>query len=617
MEYFINPAEPLFKDEGDKDRKYLQKYDKGLISFVSTTKVENAYSPLTFTLEAVNDSLSLKDPVAEGIKNILKPVISKLLNTKIKDVEILKRRGYYVFNPITEFGISVYLENPSEIYAKIDLKEFVGYTLLSASSLSRYILHQWEKRGESVLTDLDVKYVSGFALIPIMESLKLLQIETKFDMELTSLETKGYFSYSFNMYNLEDQSLVRDLCHMYNIEIIDSSDMSNWILQTSVPFSTTPQSWIRNNIPLIKRGSYPIFNLYPDWESSSLYKDVILKYIAYMAFAKLSDKYDLISPFIFSTYINEDLSISLKLPTYKLVQEYITIFNSIKNIEYTTVNCDSLIDGVVKRWLVQSIDSNAYPLVLETKDGQNVLVHRSPLAIIYPSPFIFNVETLNKAKGELLNKMQEFYTSCHDNLEPISLDNISEMSLDQLLNLVPITENGITYCFSKENIGQVSTNPMTRRDLSKKVLFKIQNIEWGWRGIFDLGILYGLYADVPSRKKISVDIGLIDYKRLKITAKERELLGNLYNIEVLYVDGKISPLFQICLPTVGLEIVDEMKTEVNRLWLEGFFLNYWTRAVYNFSNSTSLSIFLTDSVLLQAKDSIFDGYKALEYLKEN
>ena len=612
MEYFTNNYDPLVKKQ---DGKFTVKYDKGTTSQFSedTVMYQNSYIPVTLTIE----KNKIKEDEIQGLIEILKPVIEKLLQTKIKNIEVLDRRDYYVFNPINEYGTSVFENSQylNEFYSTIKLEYLVGYTLLSNSPLTRYILSK-EKH------DLDIKYFLNIALISL-SSFKLLDI----DSQIISLETKGYFTYSFGIHDLDDHELIRELCMLYNINIIDSKDLSTFILQTDVDFYTTPEEWIRYNLPIIKSGQFPTFTLknitnYYDNDyqrkNGTVFKNTILKYISYMAYAKLSDNNEIIKPFIFSTFVNEDLSITLSLPSYKLVQEYNDIVTDLSKNKYSVEQCSNLKEGIIKRFIVQNIDNDAYPMVFNK--GGDILIHRSPLAIIHPSPFDFSLENMEKTEIQLLNKMREYYSKtnvCHDDLEAVSLDKISEMNLDQLLTLIPITEDNITYCFSKDTVSKIETNPLTRRPLSEKTLLKRKYLDYGLRGVFDIGVLYGLYPDVPTKINIKVEKGIPRVRRIKVDLNSKELVGNLFLVDVIFSDGTLTPLFEISLPTVGLEKIDELKYYVNKLWEKGFFLNYWISAINKYLDLKSFPVLITDTILLHAKDSLFDGYKAMEYLKMN
>ena len=198
-----------------------------------------------------------------------------------------------------------------------------------------------------------------------------------------------------------------------------------------------------------------------------------------------------------------------------------------------------------------------------------------------------------------------------------TIDEALDMNLDELLNLVSVKENSITYCFSNDTINKLvkKENPLTRQKLSENVLNMSKNIEEGFRGLFDIGVLFGLYPSYPSKVNVGTDKGLINITRIPTDAKKRELVGNLFLIEAVFKDGTISPLFEISMPTVGLERIDELKQNINRLWYEGYFFNYWISSIIKYLNPESFPVIIIDPILLNAGDSIFDGNLAYELLK--
>ena len=172
---------------------------------------------------------------------------------------------------------------------------------------------------------------------------------------------------------------------------------------------------------------------------------------------------------------------------------------------------------------------------------------------------------------------------------------------------------------------------MTRRPLSQKTLLTQKYLENGLRGLFDIGVLFGLYPSVPTKVNIPIDIGKIQTRREYVDASRRDLVGNVFLVEVFFQDGIMSPLFEISLPTIELERIDRMKQAVNKLWPEGYFLSDWASAIYQYLkidgtsisgfgyakslNLSSFPVLIASQVLKHAADSIYDGNVALEMLE--
>ena len=538
----------------------------------------------------------------EGVIGILKVWLEKLFYEKIDRVEVLET-DYYILNPINEFGKSLIYKDKEN---NIDIKKILNYKLLSNSPLSRYII-------ENEKLDLNVKYVDDIAIVPLNTTETTI---FEFEMYLQKYE-KTFFTYDFGINMDEDAEAVKQLCNMFEIQVVDSRNFLSYVLQTETDFYISPELWLRTNLSYVKNGNFPCFTFKYVIESEyderygTIYTKYILKYCAYLAYAQLSDNNKIIRSYITWIRINEDFSISVHLPTLNLCREYIKIFKDLceSKTKFTIENCENYEEGIIKRYIIQTIDNDAYPILFATSANiKELIVHRSPLANKYPSPFVFDKSNIDKAKLELTNKCREYYKICHDNIDPVSLEAISQMNLMELLHLIPITENKITYCFSSDTLSKIEFNPMTRTILSEKTKKLNENLEYGLRGLFDVAVLYGL-LDLKNEDKNFEDIGLTKIVRISVPKEYRELYGNVYRVEVVFTDNTVSDLFEISLPTVNLEKLDELKTVVARLWKKGYFLNSWQLALLEYLKIKSFSFVSKQNAL-----SIHDGEKTLEKL---
>lgn len=614
---YVDVHDPTLKGIDKVKKENMIVYDK-VIRFETTKILEQKYIPLSFALRKENVS---REEIY-GIISILKPLLSKICKTKVIDIEFEESAGY-ILNPITEFDIAVYI-NPmyvESIYSQVNLVSLIGYTLLTDNKLSRYIVEK-----ENIE---NVKYVEGISIIPIsntkIESTQYEKVQN-FYFILQSFIQKGVFSYAFSPWDSEDYDFVKQLCNMFEIHILEDKDFSCWVLQTDIDFAISPDLWIKSTLPLIKGGDFPLFtfrrisydNDY-DRRYGTTYVKHIMKYCALMAYAQLSDKYPTLKKFIYGVQVNEDLSVTAPLPSAKIAREYFNTFEALysPSTKYTVETADTLEEAIVKRYVIQSVDDDAYSIILGTEPSY-VIVHRSPLANNYPSPFVFDTENMEKKKEELLEKSREYYKKCHDNIEPVTLDKISQMDVSEILSLIPIIENNVTYCYTKETLLQVERNPLTRKPFSLEVVDRINNLEYGLRGFFDVGILYGLLTDTHLEEKVPginlEDIGLTRLVRISVEEKYRELYGNIFLVQVVFRDNTTSDLFEICLPTIELGKIDELRAYVTELWKKGFFLSPWSINLLR-NQYSSFFIKITDPILVHAKDSIFDGNIALEYLK--
>ena len=283
--------------------------------------------------------------------------------------------------------------------------------------------------------------------------------------------------------------------------------------------------------------------------------------------------------------------------------------------------CPNLFEGVVKRWAVQQFDSEAYPMLITSLRGNNVLIHRSQKSIQYGADQL--VRASETVKAALLTELQTYYSVCHDDIEAVALEPISEMSLEQLLELVPVVEGDKTYCFLAETIGQLERleNPLTRQPLSPTALAKYDHLEAGLRGLFTVGPLWGVLDALHDQLQLRTIPGTVSVIRQSVPESARDLLGNIFRVSVTFLEGKVESseveggeveLFRISLPLIELERISQLREAVEQLWPTGFFLNAWNRAVWNYTDLTSVQI--VDPILLNAADSLYDGNIAFNYL---
>ena len=343
-----------------------------------------------------------------------------------------------------------------------------------------------------------------------------------------------------------------------------------------------------------------------------------------MAYKKLSENDELIRPFTQATRVNNDYSVSVSLPTYTHLINFKKYFTEITDgygVEYGDQSwysepCDDLIDGVIKRYYVEKLDKNAMPMILpwtyENGNVEQVLVFRSPLLAKYPSPFDFSKVDMNKVRNDLVSDLRKYYQKCHDQVEPVTLDNINEMELVDLLNLVEIMEEGKTYCLSKDTILNLThhINPLTRKPFSDDVIIKAMLLEWGWRGLFDVGPITGLYTDMPTKVSIKPKGGMVIITKLIMDPMLQSMLGDVYSVEIGFDDGTVSFLFDI-----ATSDINGLKTMIDKLWREGFFLNYWSSSVVKYSDLLTYSTIVTNQLLLNASENKSSGVRAMNYLR--
>lgn len=647
MEVYLKEEDPFL--DLKKTHEDYHEYSNGLVSYIEKEgPVGQPYIPISFSIEKkyINNTEEI-----QGIVEILPSLIGKNHKEKVKFIETVDSEGIITFKPLNEFDTYLY-ENPSyikEIINSINIKELVGYTLLSSNPMARFVLEKWNKDKIYLLSDLKVKYVNDIAIIPLalyinQDSLfsrsKFEEIINTLNFEIVNYIKKGYICYSFNIFDLNDKDYVRNLCKLYEIEIVDESP--NFLILRNlknIDFKTSLYEWIQYNLPIIKSGNFPVFSISGNWQddwtntdfqrlNGTVFKKLVLKYIAIVAYSKLASFHPFTGPFIFLTDVNEDFSIRVSLPNFKMAEELKKYIEE----EYKDINllyiesCRDFLEGIVKRKFLQEKDPSSNSLLLKDSKGDDFLIFKSALVIQMPPvfpPLFKEVEKDMDTKKEVFRQqlIRHFSNSklCHDDTEPVKLEKISDLSFEDLLFLIPVEENKVSYCFTMDTLSKIDKNPITRSPFSPSSIMKINYIEMGLRGFFDVNTLFGLLPDVPLKKNISVD-GIVNMQRIKTEGLERELLGNLFLIKVLFKNGRETELMEICLPTVGLELIDESKDLSQKLWKAGYFLDYFNSAVALYIDKKDykgINFVLTDPTFLNAGTSLVDGNMALEKMRND
>ena len=619
--------------------------DRGLVRYTANKTFENpdelktietligeiAYVPVTVTVNLNKfEDYELIGNVITGAKEIIKVFTEKILKVVISDVESVKRDNIMIFNPISNNSIYENAYYLGDYHTVVDMNKLGGYQVLSASSLTKYVLSEIYEEGPE---DLNIIYIEDIALIPVGRNDNEINYYTKISDRINSIITKkeqdGYFSYKIGVHNLEDLELVHDLARLWNTNVVYDTDLSNIVMRSDVDFGIIPEEWFRYNVNLIRYGQFPQITLYGSWQFNfggdyneifgKINQKALLHYGALLSYRKLDS---FVHPFAHTVKVNDDLSITLSLPTYKHVSEFKDNFNDIiigflgisdiSDQTWFSQPVTDLIDGAVKRYYVQSIDNKALPMILP-QNGEEILVFRSPTIISYPDPYDFSKVKWESVKTKLVNDLRSYYKVCHDGIEPVLLESIDTMELSELLELIEIQENrGPTYCFTKSTILKLTKpiNPLTRRPFSEHVLIKAMMMEWGIRGLFNVGPLLGLYPNVPAREMIKPIGNPIVYK-LDIDEVQYNFTGDIYNVEIGFKDGTVSPLFEI-----ATEKENELKATMDRIWPTGYFLNYWASAVQKYSDPTSYPVIVNKDIFIYAGDSKPDGEMAMQFLHQ-
>ena len=589
----------------------------------------NLYDTLTYSLQLKNPTSNYQ-PSGEqidGLCQIISAIIKEKLCITVSTVDITKYEKYILFTPMT---LDVNLD-PTGIFIKpeliipIDCPSLLGYQVLSTSKLTRYVVTTNNLQVDSNV----VKYVEDVALIPVgittIEQDKYMEYKKDVDTLIRNLILKGYFTYDFDMYSVNTSCRIMELCKMWGIQVVSSSfsDMTRMILQTTTDFDgITPEQWLRLSLSKIMSGSIPTYTFDGHWlpvdhdEYNYSYGNPSASYLAtygaMRAHAILSKNNEVLKQFTSEIKVVGDLTLVVPLTSLKESEGFYRIYIDIMQssrawmIEYVP----DLINGVVKRWIIQQADPNLTSLLIPDRDTFVLVADTNIDQSISLKGLQDNTTSLEEA-------MKDYYSDCHDMLDPISREEVENMSLLDLLQGVKVEEKNIKFCFLRGSLQDLKTpiNPMTNLPLSDDVLAKIALGDQGLYGLFKVGILSGLYPEVPTR--IYLDTVLpyeLQMVPIKLDEAEKAHLGSLYSVDVYNPKNKNrQTLFELA---VTKENVPATYKIIKQLWDCGYFFSPWTNAYIlgNDGGYNEICLTQTDPELLNGAASIASSNKIINKL---
>ena len=532
-----------------------------------------------------------KTQIITASAEMIKVLTEKILKTTVTNVEYVNFENNIIkYTPITKNG-AVYI-NPNHLfeYTRIINSDILGkYQLLTDDPLVTYVLEELYNSNDYVPSDIGVIYIENIAFVPIYVDDDIVY---RVNSIIKKKRSDGYFVYKIGIHNLEDLELITEMASLWNTKVIYSDDMTNIVmLPDSSIFPIRPELWYEKNILLVKGGQFPGITLTGEWQFhknghdqifGKLFYKSVLHYAAILSYKKLGDQDNFVSPFTQTIIVNNDLSITIFVPTYNhaiLFKKYLKETIDINQI--STEPCVDLLDGIYKRWYVQSIDDRAMPMVLtqinEDLTSEEVLVFRSPVATLYKS---YDFETIDRK--DLTDNLVKYYKRTGD--------------VKELLSLVPVGDKFLT----KQEVLSES---------DQKITDSI-SLNWSLRGLYSVGPLKGLYREIPSKILVPPKVGIPVISKLFLDDVLYKITGNIYSIDINFPDNTVSPLFDI-----ATEELEELKCIVNELWKTGYFLTYWVSAVQKYSDPESYSVIINNPILLYAADSKYDGLTAMNFLK--
>lgn len=595
------------------------------------------FYPLTLSFlperNASPDEISRQD---QGLLSILPGLISRLSDFSVSFIE-KERLSYqqsfrYLYTPITldnqplPQGKGVPLFYPPDeidsLVKKINPQALVGYQLLSDQELAFYALENLPVLKEKVVE------FAGLALFPISsQDLQDFEDKQQILMAVDKLTQEGYFT--FSRLDPEDLALLEELAAQWQTEKItqvnppklkgkkypippgltgftqqdfDAFLRSEYgypivVYRTSLDLGQ-PQSWYLQSLKAIKLSSLPTYTFTLAESLSVEYLPEIqarFTYAALRAYLDLTQNNPLLVNYLSSVRISESYSLTAIFSRYEdvlflreKVQDYLSQAGN-----WIASGCLDVNYCLAQRAIIQKENPELKPLVITLSNQEQYLV------INTPEPKHFSLPIVNLE--EMTEEVREYYlTICHDQMDPVSHEEINQMDLKTLLSLI-VTEDRPPYCFEAQTFQHLSQNPITKQAFSRQTLteFDLSSLA----GLYSLGPLPGLLSSIPHSELVPPGEGQVIFFSLP---------GNpVIDLNLRFPSGQISELFSIWIEEEREELIEVTQ----KLWSAGWFLPPWGALQYLFPTKykTLLNIRI-DPILLAARENRTRGLIAFHYL---
>ena len=571
--------------------------------------------------------------------------------------------------PLAE-GKGVPLFYPNEeidsLVEKINPSALVGYQLLSDQEIAFFAV-----KDDPLMKDLVVDH-HRLALIPISrnvdQDVQFLPFKRETMMLVEKLTREGYFTFS----HLEplDLALIEEIALQWRTQIEeevnpptltnfqmkdqgdrkseiessvsdDESDQKTFtqkdfdsylrseygnpikVFKTSLHLGDDPRSWYLEALRSIKAGHLPSYIFTPSEAMAIEYLPEIearLQYGAIRAYVDLTQTNSILIPYIPSVRVSENYSVKAIFARYDDVLQFMEKLQYYWSLagNWLVFGCPNgnrnNDESIAQRWIIKREHPEYSPLIVTLPDGDRYLVVDTP----EPKNFQFLTDLQNRKKIDekvvhsLEDELRQYYLkTCHDQMDPVSREEIGQMDLSQLLTLI-VTDDRPQYCFETHTIRNLPSpqNPITMRPFSQKVLSQYALSTLAQDGLYSIGPVPGLLDTVPVPQLVPPPGGVISI----FTQGIESSLNQVVDVNVTFPSGQISSLFSIWLEKDH----EQFLQKAQELWLDGWFLPPWASMQYSLTNrnrrNPSLLNIRPDPVLLTAGQNRTRGEAALKYL---
>jgi len=146
----------------------------------------------------------------------------------------------------------------------------------------------------------------------------------------------------------------------------------------------------------------------------------------------------------------------------------------------------------------------------------------------------YNYELADYRK-DFVKHLRQHYINCRHDQDVITKEQISKMSILDLLEIIIVQDGDEQHCFSRDFLMKTGlyVDPATGYTLNERIVRIMKQQDFGIRGYFDYGILQGIgyVPELPTLniEKATVDINIIDdYLTIDLLVPSKNLVSRDY-----------------------------------------------------------------------------------------
>lgn len=507
-----------------------------------------------------------------GLINIVKALVSNKYYVDVDDINYVKRQNnIIVFQPFSN-GKAIFTSHKHKI---LNLEKYFGYTVFLNDVLGTYIANKYFP--DKIYIRVDKK----LTLIKIDENTR--QIIKNAEDYLLEMDNFVYFD--------QDNSFIFEIAKMWKDKITFDSKYNGIIVSSKNDHYTSIENWYKQSVIMIENNSLPIWKFSDNNLTYSIDNRLKRFYKALISYRDLIKKTPILSSFIYNVNVENNLDITANFSSISdidMFKEYL-IINTTDNL--SIIQTENENKSVIVRYFLLKLNPESEPITFEI-DKQFYVVFKGNITCF-----------IDLSEDNLIFELKNKFNKCINDEDLITLDSINNMSLEELLYLIPIKEQDQTYCFKSDTLKRLNNliNPLTTNPLSQEIVNYYMNLRFGLRGYFDVGPLTGLMKNssyIPE-KKVSSKIEVVETYH-----------GNIkYITSSVLINKQYINLFTIMIPKE--EIFSEISNTIKSVWNSGKLLTFWSRCLKTISFSPIKRV----EELIVASETPDDGLNAIKYLK--